>query len=274
MEYEYSPLNIREPTREEVVAISSLVVAFTIARYSFQYGVKRALQKSDLVPFDKQQKFSESAWKALYYATTWIWAVIVVCSQDFFWNTKLCWTKETKMEDGFRYLFLFQLGFYLHSLIAHVTFETKRKDYTQMLVHHIVTSFLIGLSYYYGFAFIGGVLFVLFDLCDVILETGKMSLYAGKKKTSDSIFVLLITCWLGLRLVLYPMKVLYSASVESISIMDINTIPNGYNLYVLFVGMLFMIQLLNMYWFWLMIRILLRVIMGKGAADTREEDDD
>jgi hypothetical protein len=73
---------------------------------------------------------------------------------------------------------------------------------------------------------------------------------------------------------MYPAKILYSASVESIQMIDINAIPNGYSLYVLFVGMLFMIQLLNMYWFWLMLGILWRAVTGTSKVEDSREDDD
>lgn len=47
-----------------------------------------------------------------------------------------------------------QLSFYLHACIAQFTFEVKRSDFVQMLAHHIVTSFLIGVSYAAGYVLI------------------------------------------------------------------------------------------------------------------------
>ena len=48
------------------------------------------------------------------------------------------------------WLYKVYLGVYSAQLCMHLTWETRRKDFYPMLVHHIATIFLIGLSLWLG----------------------------------------------------------------------------------------------------------------------------
>jgi hypothetical protein len=43
-----------------------------------------------------------------------------------------------------------QCGFYIYSVVALVVWETRRKDFSVMMSHHIITIGLIGYSYITG----------------------------------------------------------------------------------------------------------------------------
>jgi len=268
----FHPLNTSDN-----IFILLLVILLTVGRYSFQDAVKRFLLSSkkfigfELVPdVAKHDKFSESAWKATIFFILWSWSFFCVFSQPCFWDTLYCYKDmEKALEPSFRYYFLSQLSFYLHSLVAHVTIETRRNDYYAMLWHHICTCILVGFSYAGGYCRIGGVLLFLFDCNDVLFECGKMLLYAGFQRTSDALFVVLITCWATTRIYLYTFKVLRSTIFESGIY-----IQNFVGFYPLN-GMLVFLLVLNIYWFSLMVKMLFKVILGKERLnDSREAKDD
>jgi len=259
------------------IFILLLVILLTIGRYSFQDNVKRFLLSSkkyigfDLVSdSNKHDKFSESAWKATVFFILWTWSAVCVLSQDCFWETKQCYKDMDKaLEPPFRYYFLSQFSFYLHSLIAHITIETRRNDYVAMLWHHIFTCVLVGLSYAGGYCRIGGVLLFLFDCNDVLLECGKMLLYAGFQRASDSLFVVLITSWATTRIYLYTFKVLSSTIYES------GVYIENFVGYYPLNGMLVFLLILNIYWFSLMVKMLFKVILYKERLnDSREAKDE
>lgn len=46
--------------------------------------------------------------------------------------------------------YMCQCGFYIYSIGALVAWETRRKDFSVMMSHHVITSTLIGVSYLTG----------------------------------------------------------------------------------------------------------------------------
>jgi len=249
---------------------ASLTILFTLIRYMFQDGVQRLLNKyPTFVPEEKRIKFSESSWKFLYYSIVWTWSTQVVLSEDFFWNTKLCWLgwPNIPMSESFRLFYLTQLAFYIHSFIAHVTIEVRRKDYWEMFIHHIISFLLIGASLYHGVFRIGGVLLALHDLNDVLLEAAKMCEYSNNMFLGHTFFVLLVVCWLVTRIVLFPIKILYSSSMDVFSIRG-ELPPEWY----FFFGLLLMVQALNIFWFGLMIKIIYsKIFKNNKIKDVRED---
>eukprot|EP01114_Cavostelium_apophysatum_P023176 TRINITY_DN8650_c0_g1_i1.p1 TRINITY_DN8650_c0_g1~~TRINITY_DN8650_c0_g1_i1.p1 ORF type:complete len:312 (+),score=63.66 TRINITY_DN8650_c0_g1_i1:117-1052(+) len=259
----------------DVVATSVLALVLSLGRYAFQSFVQRYVVQHAIVGKEKSLKFSESAWKFLYYAVAWSWCAMITLNSDFFWNPSLCiegWPGHPNPEPSMKWFYIFQLSFYVSSMFLHVTFEVRRKDFVQMLLHHVLSAGLIGMSYYMNLYRFGAVLLFLHDVNDIILESGKMLIYAGYSKVADGLFVSLICTWFATRLVLFPMKVLYTSSVTAYPI----AISNGnWTEYLVINFMLFSIQALNLMWFGMMIRLLMRVVLKKeNVTDSREEHDE
>jgi len=258
-----------------VLVVFVLSILLTIIRYSFQDFIKNQLSKvNNVVPRDKRQKFSESAWKIFYYLTMSIWCLQVVVRQNFFWDTKLCWIgwPNIPIDSDFEWFYLVQLSFYIHSFFAHVTIEVRRSDYYQMIIHHVVSFCLIGFSYYHHVYRIGGILLALHDINDVLLELSKLTNYMkGFEMVSNILFVIMTLVWTATRMTLFPIKVLGSIYYEVFE-----TIPevkeNHYTLWAGFMVLLIMLQALNVYWYFLILRIAKNAIYGqKAVSDEREE---
>jgi len=255
---------------DNAVIVTALIIFFTIARYSFQYLVQVLVSNSKSLPtFDKKKKFSESAWKFVYYSVVWWWGVNVVLREDFFWNTELCWVgwPNVPMSYSFKMFYFTQLAFYMHSFIAHVTIEVRRKDFVQMLVHHIISAFLIGFSYYYNVFRIGGVLLALHDFNDILLEGAKMGNYLKLDLFANLLFGSMIISWVFTRIIVYPRKVLYPCWFEVTELAQKHPID-----WVIFFFLLLMVFLLNCYWLTLMFKLALKTfIAGEKLKDSRED---
>lgn len=74
-----------------------------------------------------------------------------------------------------KWYFLVQLSFWLQQLLA-INLEKRRKDYAQMFIHHVVTSFLMYVAYTYRWTKIGNVILVIMDIVDFILPVCKRRL--------------------------------------------------------------------------------------------------
>lgn len=69
-------------------------------------------------------------------------------------NTHLFWSEcnrlpcEAPISLGERFVYCFELGFYIQALPVLFFWETKRKDQLEVCAHHVVTVALIAYSYY------------------------------------------------------------------------------------------------------------------------------
>ncbi|CAL9216289.1 unnamed protein product [Arabidopsis halleri] len=137
------------------------------------------------------------------------------------------------------------------------------------------------------FARIGSVILALHEISDVFLEIGKMCKYSGAEAMTSVSFVLFFLSWTALRLIYYPFLILWSTSYESIKVkMEywdkkhlMDTGPNLMVFYYVFNTLLYCLQILHIYWWILIYRVLISQIRAKGtvAKDIRsdsEGDDD
>jgi len=174
------------------------------------------------------------------------------------------------MSQAYKIWYFLQLGYYWSCFFfQRLGFDVKRKDETQMLVHHVCTIILITASYIYGYYLIGGVILFLNDFNDFILNFGKSFDYIGKRYVAKSLFPIFGFTWFTNRIYLGITKVLYSSMFESKR--EIPNIPDSH-LYI-FNAMLVALAFLNLYWFYLLMILTYEMILGKKVTpnDPREE---
>jgi len=78
------------------------------------------------------------------------------------------------------------------AVVIGLKLEKPRKDYSQLVGHHIVTLLLIGLSYRFHFTYMGLAVFITHDLADFLFAVSlslnislSTLLPMKKKKTAD-----------------------------------------------------------------------------------------
>ncbi|CAN8304213.1 unnamed protein product [Cochlearia groenlandica] len=237
-------------------------------------------------------KFKESAWKCLCSLSIEAFALYVTYKEPWFRDTRCFWLgpgdqiwPDQKIKLEMKGMYMFVGGLNLYSYFALLFWETRRSDFKVMLIHHIVTSFLVMLSYIFRFARIGSVILALHDISDVFLEIGKMCKYSGAEAMTSVLFVLFFLSWTGLRLIYYPFWILWSTSYESIKVkmewdkkhMVETRLP--FMVYYVFNTLLFCLQILHIYWWVLICRVLIDQIRDKGKiakdvrSDSESEDD-
>ena len=72
-----------------------------------------------------------------------------------------------------KWYYLVQLSFWLQQLLA-INLEKRRKDFGQMFLHHVVTSFLMYIAYAYRWTKVANVVLVLMDAVDFMLPVCKL----------------------------------------------------------------------------------------------------
>ncbi|XP_015778470.1 PREDICTED: ceramide synthase 6-like [Acropora digitifera] len=157
------------------------------------------------------KKATESSWRFAFYLAVSLYGFFVVFEEPWLWDLKLCFEGHGShpLTDEIYLYYLVEVGFYL-SLKISLFVDVKRKDFWQMVIHHIVTTILLVLSYNTGFFRIGCVIILLHDVSDVFLESSKVLHYAKWDLTTTIGFVLFAVVFYMTRLVYYPFWVLYT----------------------------------------------------------------
>ncbi|KAA8536198.1 hypothetical protein F0562_028676 [Nyssa sinensis] len=222
-------------------------------------------------------KCSESMWKLTYYAT------IVVCVLTIFHHEP--WFRDTteyfrgwpnqELRLPLKLFYMCQCGFYIYSIAALLKWETRRKDFSVMMSHHIITVFLIGYSYIASFFRIGSVVLALHDACDVFMEAAKVFKYSEKEVGASVFFGFFAISWLILRLILFPFWVIKSSSYH---IRDHLRLSEVYpkSLYYVFNTMLLTLLVFHIYWWVLICSMITRQLKNRGKVgeDIRSDSED
>ncbi|ODM86546.1 Ceramide synthase hyl-1, partial [Orchesella cincta] len=88
--------------------------------------------------------------------------LFVMWDKPWFWDLKLCWYDypHQSVPNDVWWYYLFGGSYYCSLLLTQVFIDTKRKDFWEMLVHHVVTIFLIGFSWTCNLIRIGTVVYL------------------------------------------------------------------------------------------------------------------
>jgi hypothetical protein len=94
----------------------------------------------------------------------------IMYNSEFWLNLHGIWDgwPFREVEGVFKWYYLVQWAFYIQQILV-VNIEEKRKDFAQMLTHHIFTTALLFLSYGYYHMRVGLVIMCTMDFVDIIL---------------------------------------------------------------------------------------------------------
>jgi ceramide synthetase len=165
------------------------------------------------------------------------------------------------------------LAFYVHMIFAQF-YEERKKDFTEMLVHHVTTIALLVSSWLIGFTRIGAVILVLHDMADPFLELAKCCNYsAGCKpwKASDIVFTAFAIVFAATRLYLFPRYCIYPVMFEVQGLHQTMWLQPGFLL------LLLTLLVLHAYWFVLVLAMAVRLLCpatnNGSVSDVRSESE-
>jgi ceramide synthetase len=223
-------------------------------------------------------KYVEAFWRFIFYSS-----FSYLGYRTLFVPEVAEWVQDTKNHwEGWPYhqitsiaLFYYhiELGSYIHQLLWT---ESNHSDFWEMFAHHIITIALIVISFITNYWRVGVSILFLHDLSDVFLEGCKVLNYTSKPASRrwikdyivDPGFGLFTVVFFITRLVLFPRYILYSVFIE------------GYRVYgcewggcPIFIGLLSALQCLHIFWFYLIMRMVVKLFMGQMEGDVRSDDD-
>ncbi|PWN49645.1 LAG1-domain-containing protein [Violaceomyces palustris] len=231
----------------------------------------------------KQSRFTEQGYSFLYWGTSASLGLYVMSFQDSWWyNLEHLWIEypHWQMRPELKVYYLLQASYWLQqALVMLLRLEKPRKDYYELIAHHLVTLWLIFWSYLINLTMIGTTVFVCMDIPDTFLALAKGLNYMELDTLATGVFAMFMVVWTYFRIYLSA-KTLWSVWFQFDLIPDHTKEWNpekGWWLvpwmkYQIFAP-LFLLLLLNLFWYYLSWRVLIRALKGV-VADEREEDDD
>lgn len=257
-------------------------------------------------------RFAEQAYMLTYYTIYWLWGLYLfvqdtpasVNSTESLLISMWRDFPRLTMPLGIKLYYLTQFAFWIQQIVV-IHLEEARKDHYQMLTHHFVTCSLMLGSYGYRQWRVGNAILVCMDSVDLALPLAKILRYLGMQAACDCMFGVFVVTWVAARHVAYMAIVwsihahvnvktmpygLYSTNtgerlstsggqnlmdnlMQPITRPDAKTVSFNPNIKNLFLGLLLALQGITIVWFIMIVRVVVRVIRGQGADDTRSDDE-
>ncbi|GFP91132.1 lag1 longevity assurance homolog 2 [Phtheirospermum japonicum] len=207
-------------------------------------------------------KCSESLWKLTYYGTIELCTLAAIYQEPWFIDVKEYFTgwPDQELKLSVKLVYMCECGFYTYSIAALLLWETRRKDFSVMMSHHVITVFLIAFSYMTS---------------DVFLEAAKVFKYSGNELGASVCFGLFAVSWVILRLIFYPFWVIRSTSYYLCEVLVLSQ-PYSATLYYFFNTMLLTLLVFHIYWWILICAMITRQLKNRGQVgeDIRSDSED
>ncbi|KAF3930713.1 hypothetical protein ABW19_dt0209026 [Dactylella cylindrospora] len=227
-------------------------------------------------------RFMEQAYTALYFSVFGPYGLYVMKQTPGLWyfNSATYWSSHPNIfHTGlFKAYYLLQWAYWLQQAIVLVLLlEKPRKDFKELVIHHIVTLALITLSWRFHFTYIGVAVFITHDISDFFLATSKVFNYIDSPITGPY-FGVFVCSWVYLRHY-HNLWILWSVFYEMPYIGEYRldwdapfykcTLAKTV-ITILLTGL----QLVNIFWLYLVLRVAYRYVFSDHLNDVRSEDED
>lgn len=251
----------------------------------------------------RSPKLTAKLTEDLYYTTYYLFVFtyfIAIVMPNVTWSCNL-WSNSssvvkdllypnpTRMVDVERWYYIQAFGFYLSASVFLIFWDSKRSDYAQYIIHHIVTVGMISMSYLYAYVRVGMVVLALHDVGDIFLYSSKFFYHLKVKGIDIALFAAFVVTFYISRLVLYS-RIVHAIMVECLQLMvnepEFNQWAMFYDTYLvhyaLFLVALIVLLVLHCFWFTLALRMVANELFydkkisdhGDVRSDDEDEEDD
>ncbi|KAK5111720.1 hypothetical protein LTR85_011765 [Meristemomyces frigidus] len=298
----------------DIYLMASFIVFFTALRaFLLDYVLMPVAGWAGIDKRKGRIRFAEQSYMMIYYLIYWTWGLLLFIHETPSGVHDLR-SLLISLWSGWPYLYLSasmkvyyvsQLAFWIQQVVV-IHIEERRKDHMQMLTHHIITIALLAGSYPYHQTRVGNAVLVCMDVVDFIFPLAKILRYLSMQAACDAAFAAFVVFWLVSRHVAYN-AILWSLYAQTTSVTlhyglystkdsemlsdeaGTNMIDNLFQpilhpdaQYVswnprvrwMFIGLLLALQCITIGWFFMICRVVMKVLRGEGADDTRSDGED
>ncbi|KAG5942908.1 hypothetical protein E4U59_000774 [Claviceps monticola] len=261
------------------VAFYTVVLSFT--REFIMQEILRPWAKRAGLKRNKQARFMEQAYTAIYFFFLGPAGMYVMSKTPvWYFNTRGMYEDfpHRTHEAGVKFYYLFQAAYWAQQAIVLVLgLEKARKDFKELVGHHIVSLALIGLSYRFHFTYIGLAVYTTHDISDFFLATSKVLNYLDHPFVGPYFF-LFVCVWIYMRHYI-NLRIIWSLFTEfrTVGPFELDWASEQYKCYIsqyISTALLSSLQALNLFWLFYIVRIAYRFVRDSTAEDDRSDDED
>ncbi|KAK7736938.1 sphingosine N-acyltransferase lag1 [Diaporthe eres] len=262
------------------VSFYTIVLSFT-REFIMQELLRPLARYGGIKNRGKQARFMEQMYTAVYFAFTGPWGMYVMSRTPvWYFNTAGMYANfpHKTHEAIFKFYYLFQAAYWAQqAIVLMLGMEKPRKDFKELVGHHIVSLALIGLSYRFHFTYMGLAVYITHDISDFFLATSKSLNYIDHPLVAPY-FGLFMVAWIYLRHYL-NLRILWSIFTEfrTVGPFVLDWADEQYKCWIsqyISFTLLAALQALNLFWLFFIIRIAYRVVFLDIIADDRSEDEE
>ncbi|KAH9951612.1 longevity assurance proteins LAG1 LAC1 [Amylocystis lapponica] len=235
----------------------------------------------------KLARFGEQGYALVYFAFMGAWGIRIMSQLPTWWyRTAYFWIDypHWDMKPELKSYYLLEAAYWCQQLIVLLLrLEKPRKDYTELVAHHFVTLWLVGWSYGVNLTLIGNAVYLSMDVPDTFLAFSKLLNYIQWERSKVATFAIFVVIWTYFRH-WQNLVILHSVWTEFdlIPATSRRWSPEdgvwmvGWMKYQIFIPIL-LLQFLNLFWYFLILRILVRAIATPETdkvTDVRSDDED
>jgi hypothetical protein len=159
-------------------------------------------------------------------------------------DSPITWPNQTSQ--ALKIVYLLGLGHHLERLIVHMFESRHSKSFYTMNLHHLLTVYLISLSFFMNHFVFGVAVFLLHDLSDALMWASRLFRETIFEKTTSVIFICMFVSWVATRVygfigeVVFQLLLLISSPKQYFKAF--------YFSHIFFFTSLFLLATLNVYW--------------------------
>lgn len=237
-----------------------------------QFGIFLGIAKTS---HRKLQKFQYQMWLLMYYVLSTIFGAYVLWDKPwsgFPMNSEnmmsLFVNHPAQPENWITWYYCYEMGFFVAEFIV-IFQETRRSDFMEYVIHHITTLALMLFSYVGYEHRIGSYILIIHDVSDIFLCFTKILHYT---KAHD----LLVNTSFAIFMVIFVYARLVCLPVHGFAVLLVGTGKRiaTVNFWFLTILLQFVLQGLHVYWFFLIARMLHRLVATDTRGDVRSSGDD
>ena len=265
------------------VAFYTIVLSFT-REFLMQQVIRPMSVAAGITNRAKQSRFMEQVYTAMYFAIFGPFGLYVMKHAEggslwYFETNSMFEGFPHRQHDGlFKTYYLLQAAYWSQqAIVLLLQLEKPRKDFKELVLHHVVTLSLIGLSYRFHFAKMGIAVFITHDISDFFLATSKTFNYIDSVITGPY-FGFFICVWIYLRHYI-NLHILYATltTFKTVGPYELNWETQQYKCWIsqlITFGLLASLQAVNLFWLFLILRIAKNYVFNVGLADERSDNED
>ncbi|KIY74030.1 longevity assurance proteins LAG1/LAC1 [Cylindrobasidium torrendii FP15055 ss-10] len=233
----------------------------------------------------KLDRFGEQGYAMIYFFIMGFWGVRVMSQLPTWWyNVESFWIgyPHWDMIPELKRYYLMHIAYWSQQLLVLLLgLEKPRSDYYELIAHHFVTIWLVGWSYLVNLTLIGNAIYASMDLPDTIFAFSKILNYLQFETSKIITFAITVCVWTYFRhwqnlRILWSVWFDFDLVPEAARVWDppSGAYLAGWMQYQVFAPIL-LLQFLNLFWYYLILRVAYRAIKGgASAADDPRSDDE